>query len=114
MNSPHPATLTVIVGTQFSGADELRDPMCSRLSRENSCAHYFFHITDGQTYPDNIGTELPSLVEARREALVTFSDLVKNREEWASDEWCIDIADHEGRTLLTLKIRIEEIRRQAA
>jgi len=75
---------------------------------------YFFHITDGQAFLDNIGTELPSLVEARREALATFGDLVKNREEWASDEWRIDIAEAEGRTLLTLKVRMEEIRREAA
>jgi len=75
---------------------------------------FFFHITDGQIFRDNIGTELPSLVEARREALLTFSDLVKNREEWKSDEWCIDIANGEGRTLLTLKVRMEEVRSEAA
>jgi hypothetical protein len=75
---------------------------------------YFFHITDGQAFRDNVGTELPNLVEARREALLTFSDLVKNREAWASDEWRIDIAEAEGRTLLTLKVRIEEIRQEAA
>jgi len=75
---------------------------------------YFFHITDGQTFRDNVGTELPSLVEARREALLTFSDLVKNREDWKSDEWRIDIADGAGRALLTLKVRMEEVRPEAA
>jgi hypothetical protein len=42
---------------------------------------YFFHITDGQSFRDDIGTELPGLVEARREAIATFGDLVKNRDD---------------------------------
>jgi len=39
---------------------------------------------------------------------------VKNREEWKSDEWRIDIANGEGRTLLTIKVRVEEDRPEAA
>lgn len=88
--------------------------MCSRLNREKHVPRYFFNITDGQAHPDDIGTELPSLVEARREALATFGDLVKNRVEWNSPEWRIDIADTEGTILLTFVMHVEEVRREAA
>ena len=54
---------------------------------------YFFHITDGQTYPDTQGTELPSLEAARREAFRAFGDMLKNRDAWKSNEWVMDIAD---------------------
>jgi len=70
---------------------------------------YFFHITDGQAYRDDIGTELPSLEEARREARATFGDLMRNRDQWKTDEWQVAISDVEGRTLLTLNVLIEEV-----
>lgn len=75
---------------------------------------YFFHIADGQTFCDDVGTELPSLVEARQEAIATFGDLVKNRDEWKSKEWRMVIADPEGRILLTLNMSVEEVYPQAA
>jgi hypothetical protein len=75
---------------------------------------YFFHITDGQTHRDGIGTELPSLAEARREAIATFGDLVKNRNDWTAHEWRIEIADIEVRTLLTLRVLIDEVQGEAA
>ena len=70
---------------------------------------YFFHVTDGQLYRDNIGTELASPEDARREARATFGDLIRNRDEWTANEWQVDIPDAEGRTLLTLKVVFEEV-----
>jgi hypothetical protein len=75
---------------------------------------YFFHITDGQSHRDGIGTELPSLMEARREAIATFGDLVKNRVDWTAHEWRIEIANIEGRTLLTLNVLVSEVQGEAA
>jgi len=71
---------------------------------------YFFHVTDGQLYRDNIGTELSSLEDARREARATFGDLIRNRDEWTANEWQVDIANDEGLTLLTLNVLIQEVR----
>jgi hypothetical protein len=75
---------------------------------------YFFHITDGQTFPDNIGTDLPGLAEARREARATFGDLFKNRLDWESDSWHVDIANEQGRTLATLTVLTKEAYDEAA
>jgi hypothetical protein len=75
---------------------------------------YFFHVADGHIFCDDVGTELPSLVEARREAIATFGDLVKNRDEWKSKEWRIVIADAEERILLTLNMSVEEVYAEAA
>jgi len=88
--------------------------MCSRLTGSTHVPRYFFHITDGQAFRDNVGTELPGLVEARREARATFGDLLKNRFDWETDTWQIDIANEQGRILATLTVLTNEVFDEAA
>jgi hypothetical protein len=69
---------------------------------------YFFHVTDGQIYPDQDGTELPGLEAARREAFGLIGDLLRNKESWDSHERRVDITDAAGQALLTLTFAVRE------
>ena len=69
---------------------------------------YFFHVTDGKSYPDTEGTELPDLDAARAEAFRTLGDILKHKDTWKSGEWQIDIADAEGQGLLKLMLTLRE------
>jgi len=40
-------------------------------------ARYYFHSEDGRNYPDEEGTELPSLEAARIEAVRVLGDILK-------------------------------------
>jgi hypothetical protein len=80
----------------FSQALVTESDVCSRLQQGCTMPRYFFHVTDGQTYPDHEGTELPGLDAARREAFGVMGDLLKNRETWNSSEWRVEIADAAG------------------
>jgi hypothetical protein len=70
---------------------------------------YFFNVTDGKSYPDTEGTELPDLDAARGEAFRTLGDILKNKDTWQSGEWQIDIADVDGQGLLKLMLNLREI-----
>jgi hypothetical protein len=75
---------------------------------------YFFHVTDGQTYPDTEGTELPGLDEARREAFRTLCELLKNKYVSSRHDWHIDITDEADHSLLRLTISLSETPAEAA
>jgi hypothetical protein len=75
---------------------------------------YFFHVTDGQTYPDHEGTELPGLEAARHEAFGVIGDLLKNKETWNTHEWRVDVIDATGQAVLTLNFTLTETRGEAA
>jgi len=70
---------------------------------------YFFHVTDGQTYLDHVGTELPGLDAARQEAFGTISDLLMGKDTWDSTEWQVTVTDANGQTLLKLRFSAEEL-----
>jgi len=66
---------------------------------------YFFDVTDtGRTSHDNRGMELPSLIEARREALRALADIAK--DELPNGDY---IRENDGPPLLTasLSLRVE-------
>ena len=69
---------------------------------------YFFHVTDGKTYPDTEGSELPNLDVARGEAFRSLGDILKNKNAWQSGEWQIDITDADGQGLLKLMLTLRE------
>ncbi len=75
---------------------------------------YFFHVTDGQTYPDHEGTELPGLEAARQEAFGVIGDLLRNKAAWNSHDWRVDVSDAAGQALLTLSFTFTETRGEAA
>ncbi len=71
---------------------------------------YFFNVYDGVTILDPIGTVLPSLAEAKGEAFATAIETLRFREAEISveDGWRVEVADANGKVLLTMKFTIEE------
>jgi hypothetical protein len=72
---------------------------------------YFFDVTDtGRTSHDNRGMELPSLIEARREALRALADIAKDElPNGDYRDFTIHIRENDGPPLLTasLSLRVE-------
>ena len=67
---------------------------------------YFFHRRNAGTSKDEIGTDLPNLASARREAVLFAAETLRDRPEWAwtDDGLCIEVADAHGKSLLTVHI----------
>jgi len=65
---------------------------------------YFFHVHDGETYPDMQGTEFPNLLAARMEAVRFIAALLAEKPErfWQSTEWTLRVAEETDSTLFTL------------
>lgn len=67
---------------------------------------YFFHRADGSTDRDKDGTELPSLDQARKEAVVFAGETLKFKPEilWDGGEFRVEVEDTEGDLLFVLKV----------
>ena len=67
---------------------------------------YFFHITDGQEFHDEEGTELRDLASAETEASWVLATHLRDhpREPWDEGEVVLSVADDSGLTLLTLTL----------
>ena len=65
---------------------------------------YFFHIHDGQTFPDEEGTELADLAAARLEAVQLTGQMLKDDSQafWNGEDWRVQVTDEAGMTLFTL------------
>jgi hypothetical protein len=65
---------------------------------------YFFHVSDGDDYPDLHGTELPDLSAARNEAVRFAGALLSDHGEkfWTSGEWTMRVANEDDLTLFQL------------
>lgn len=65
---------------------------------------YFFHVQDGQDFPDLEGTELPDLAAARAQAVQFAGSLLADQPEtfWASGEWHLQVTDEAGLSLFQL------------
>lgn len=65
---------------------------------------YFFHVRDGDDYPDLQGTVLDDLSAARTEAVRFACALLADKPEtfWKADEWTLRVADGTGLTLFQL------------
>ena len=65
---------------------------------------YFFDISDRKFIRDEVGSELPDLTAARREAVDAMAELLKGRgdEFWSGDEWELHCRDEHGIYLFTL------------
>ena len=71
---------------------------------------YFFDTSDnGRVFRDEEGTELASLEVARQEALVTLSQIVKDKmPDGDRREFVIDVRDGDGPLLTaSLSLRVE-------
>jgi len=64
---------------------------------------YYFSITNGRSFNDTDGLELPDLEAARAEAIGFASDLMRmepTRQDWSS--WAIEVMDETRRVVLKL------------
>jgi hypothetical protein len=72
-------------------------------------ARYYFHITDGSEIPDEAGTLLNSVEEARQEALKSASELLRDgTASWSDAEWSMRVIDETGAPVFTVRISIDE------
>lgn len=72
---------------------------------------YFFHVTDGESIRDDTGTELSGLPEARRQALQTAGEMLRDGDGrfWTGQEWSMHVIGEDGREILVLKFSAEQM-----
>lgn len=72
---------------------------------------YFFHVEDGDSFPDLQGTELDDLAAARREAVRFAGALLADQPEdfWGNGEWTMRVDDEQGATLFTLQFLARDV-----
>lgn len=65
---------------------------------------YFFHVLDGQDFPDDRGVELPDLRAARKEAVRVAGNLLLDISEsfWSTGQWTIRVTDDRDLTQFQL------------
>jgi uncharacterized protein DUF6894 len=64
---------------------------------------YYFSLTNGRTFNDTDGLELPDLAAARKEAIGFARDLIRmkpERRDWSS--WAVRVTDEAQRLVLDL------------
>jgi hypothetical protein len=73
--------------------------------------HYFFHTFNGHSFPDMAGTELPGLEEARRQAVRTAGQIIRDSgsESWHGPDWHMEVTDGAGHAMLWLRFSVEEL-----
>lgn len=66
---------------------------------------YFFHLFDGREMPDGTGTELVGPAEARRQAVATVGQVLRDigDEFWSGHEWRMQVTDEGGQELFVLR-----------
>jgi len=71
---------------------------------------YFFHVQDGQDYPDRQGTVLADLNAARREGVRYAAALLAEHHEkfWDAGEWSMQVANDQNMTLFQLTFFVTE------
>ena len=69
---------------------------------------FYFETHDGVAYPDDEGTELASLEQARVEAVKVLADFLSERPEefWRTDELALTVQDNRRATLFTLRLSV--------
>lgn len=65
---------------------------------------YFFHVMDGQDFPDHQGVEVADLPDARRHAIRVAGNLLLDISDtfWSTGEWTIRVADYRDLTQFQL------------
>ena len=73
---------------------------------------YFFHVHDGTSIRDAIGTVLPDVYAAQEEAISTSGELLREigGKFWDGAEWSLEVTDEAGRVLFTLRFSAQEAR----
>ena len=67
---------------------------------------YFFHTQTDTRHSDEEGLELPGAIEARREAIMTCGELIRDCPEpfWGSRPWSVTVTDATGLVLWEIYI----------
>lgn len=65
---------------------------------------FFFHVRDGEVFEDLQGTELPTMVAAKNEAVRFAGQLLQDKPEtfWQGHEWTVNVTDDANLTLFRL------------
>ena len=65
---------------------------------------YFFHVLDGQDFPDHHGVELADLASARKEAIRVAGNLLLDVADgfWSTGQWTIRVTDDRDLTQFQL------------
>ena len=68
-------------------------------------ARYFFHVEDGSEIADDLGMELPTLAEAKCEAVRYAGRLICDHgtKFWDSADWSMTVTDEKGLTQFSLQ-----------
>jgi hypothetical protein len=66
---------------------------------------YFFHVRDSSEHIDEDGVELPSLDEARSQAVVAAGEALRDLDGkfWNGEDWRMWVNDETGATVCTLR-----------
>ena len=68
---------------------------------------FFFHVHDGQDFPDTEGSKLPNLAAAQSEAIRASGDMLRGHKGgadfWTGDDWTMNVVDEMGQRVLTLR-----------
>ncbi len=66
---------------------------------------YFFHVIDGREIIDSVRTVLPSLGQARAEAIRTAGAILRDEgdEFWNGTEWHMNLTDAAGQSVVKPK-----------
>jgi hypothetical protein len=61
-------------------------------------AHYYFHTQTETRTTDDVGTELSSPFEARRQAIQTCGEMMRDCPDgfWGSRPWSVTVTDAHG------------------
>ncbi len=67
-------------------------------------ARYFFHTQTTIRITDDVGFELSSPLEARRQAIATSGEMLRDGPEgfWSSRPWSVSVTDDKGLVLWEL------------
>ncbi len=72
-------------------------------------SRFYFHVRDSSEFIDREGIELPSLKEARTQAVIAAGEALKDLDGqfWEAAEWRMWVTDESGATVCTLSFAAE-------
>ena len=71
---------------------------------------YFFHVRDGHSIRDEIGTEFPDIYTAQAEAIRMSGEILRDMGArfWDGTEWKLEVTNAAGEIPLVLNFSAEE------
>ena len=75
-------------------------------------AQYYFHIIDGQFWPDREGTECKDLNEVKAQAVRAAGAMLQEQggQLWRTGHWDMYVTAEQNRTRLKLSFRADDLR----